>query len=623
MDNENVQNESADSDQALAICSTLWDERNMTPNEKLLALIKSRQQKNTEFGYGILTADRHVRNMVDACGLDAYEKLMPSRSMSFDDCLQKAKGTLVYSNADMRVEEVKQTSEVSDIELPKNTLMVFKHVLTTPRKDRDGDVLRTQGAEVDPNMLLLWQHVHTLPIGKMLQIAEQNSNKLSLISAIVDMNELSHDAAVMVDNDMARFSHGFRALQFEELKEEEGDVTSPGGFDIKQFEIMEESIVSVPSNVDAQVEEQMLDLIEGNRLTSDMMKEYGRTLRERHPVSIPVTVDITTKVNGVVQTNETADEVRKRLSASERQQVEEAVRQQMYGNHLSLVGNPAIIDGMIEQIDRLSATHNETKEVQNEDKSRGGSASSEEQGNEGDPSTPEEAKTTGVETVETEATQDQKMSGPLEGSWEWIESELRRSAKNFLQTTDIGMGDRDWAYVVATFADHAVVCVEKPEAGVPDEFRYFKVEWELKDGKPEFKGTPVQVEIVTTTELIERYPNLVSMKSQAEKTGRALSRGTVRILTDVKDDLIELKERENMSRGGGAICDRCVDKLTGLIGEPEEETSTEIDTKTAIVHVLSHASSSERASLIKLLNGIELIESKAKNRQVIRALVGH
>jgi len=254
----------------------------------LIESIRQRAQKQTEFGYGIMTADRYVKNMQDVVGLDLCYQLASTRQMSFADALQKASKTLVYSNQDMLVLEKGTPSQarLDGIEVPKNTLMLFKHVLTSPRKDRDGDVLRTEGALVDPKMLLLWQHVHTLPIGKMLAVVEHNSKRLTLLSCIVDINELSHDAAVMVDNDMARFSHGFRALEFSELKETEGEVTSPGGFDIKKFEIMEESVVSVPSNADAEVQEVMLSLVEGGKLTSPMMKEYGKTLRQQQPLMV-------------------------------------------------------------------------------------------------------------------------------------------------------------------------------------------------------------------------------------------------------------------------------------------------------------------------------------------------
>jgi len=272
----------------------------MNTNDRLLATVKSRRQKQTEFGYGIITADRYVETLRDSIGLPACYRFVGTRQTSFDDLLRKASQTLVYSNSEMVV-EAKQTDAngqdtFKDVELPKNTLMAFRHVLTTSRKDRDGDVLHPDGAMVDPKMLLLFNHVPTLPIGKMVAVVEQNAKRLSLISAIVDMNELSHDAAVMVDNDMARFSHGFRALEFTEMKAG-SSLEDGGGFDVKRFEIMEESMVSCPANVDADVEEVMLSMVEGDKLTSPLMREYGKAIRDRRSVSVPgVTIKYSDRV---------------------------------------------------------------------------------------------------------------------------------------------------------------------------------------------------------------------------------------------------------------------------------------------------------------------------------------
>lgn len=328
--------ESDDRKQAVATCYSQFKGKAMTPNDTLLAAIRSRGQKQTEFGYGIRTADVFVRTLAERIGIDSCYKYAASRTTSFDDILQKAGRTLVYSNSDMVIEEkdVNTIRKDHDIELPKNTLMVFKHTLTTSAKDRDGDVLHAAGAVPDPKMLLLWQHLHTMPIGKAIAIADQNDEHLKMVSCIVDMNETSHDAAVMVDNDMGRFSHGFRAIDFEEIKE--GDKKRPSGaFDIKEYEIMEESLVSVPANVDATTEEVMLSLVEGGKLTSPMMKEYGKVLREKRSVQVPVTfreiqcssfgelkqaheaglIAGVTKAGG--KSDETIDDKRGRISASE------------------------------------------------------------------------------------------------------------------------------------------------------------------------------------------------------------------------------------------------------------------------------------------------------------------
>ena len=208
--------------------------------------------------------------------------------------MQKAAGTLSYINPGMEIKAKGEDVLPSTIERPKNTLMVFRHVLTTSTKDRDGDILRTSGAKPDPRMLLLWQHVHTLPIGKMLAVAGHTKDELQLYSCIIDMNDLCHDAAVMVDNGMGRFSHGFRALNFLEIKEGRD---SAGGFDVKEFEILEESLVSVPANPDAETEEVLLSLVEDGKLTSPLMKDYGQAVRLHRPIRIPVQFDVKVSVD--------------------------------------------------------------------------------------------------------------------------------------------------------------------------------------------------------------------------------------------------------------------------------------------------------------------------------------
>lgn len=414
----------------------------MKTNERLLESIWARGIKQSEFGYGILTADKHVQNVLDHVGLDNCYRFAAKRQMSFDDVLQKSKKTLVYSNNEMLVKEHSDT--MAGVTLPPNTLMVFRHVLTSTRKDRDGDILRTAGAEVDDRMLLLWQHVHTLPIGKMLKVHSKTSDRLELVTAIVDMNELSHDAAVMVDNDMARFSHGFRALEFDELKAEEGETTAPGGFDVKRFEIMEESMVSVPSNVDATVEETVLSLVEGGKMTSPLMKCWGQGIREKQPVSVPVG-----------------------------------------GGKRVVIQNTVWVD--------------DEEELTNEGEPKGA-----EQGTKG-PSEKADEHADDKGTNEAAGAGDTEVKSALSGSWEDIESNLRMKAGPYLASMGIDVTDH-MIWIVGTFSDHAIVCVEKRSSNVIDEFRYFKIAWVMQGDEPVFTGTPEPVEINVSVESAQRSP---------------------------------------------------------------------------------------------------------------------
>lgn len=557
-----------DQEQAVAICNSMWEEskKEMTPHNRLLGLVRDRTKKQTEFNYGILTADRYVKRFLDEIGIQACYRHMCRTAgpwASFDDVMQKAAGTLSYINADMEVKAKGDDELPPSIECPKNTLMVFRHVLTTSTKDRDGDILRTKGARPDPRMLLLWQHVHTLPIGKMLAVAEHTKDELQLYSCIVDMNELCHDSAVMVDNEMARFSHGFRALDFMEIKEEQD---SPGGFDVKEFEILEESLVSVPANPDAEVEEVLLSLVEGGKLTSPLMKDYGRALREHREPSIPVKLDLKVSVNG-----------------------------------------------------------QEIKSNGNEPRDEAGEKSG------GETGTPEETKTDADEgRGEEKSAEDQEVKaavsmlasmsarviypGDLNGSWEMIEQSLRGIAKRYLSAMGIPLGEHEWVSVVGTYADYAIICVERQGL-----YEYFKAEWAMIEDTPSFRGDPDRVEIETTTEIIEKMKALreESARSGAEKrtdkqlmkAGRVLSKANEGKIRGAIDDLDEAGKTDGISRGCKALIKQAKRNLGEVVaslgaGDGEEKNEPEVNVKTAMAVLLASGGEKELTIITSMLKTI-------------------
>lgn len=157
---------------------------------------------------------------------------------------------------------------LGDVEAPKHTLMVLRHVVTTPREDRDKDVLLTSGAKVDPKMPLLWQHLIGVPIGKMVAVVDHTPEVLRVATALLDLNELTHDAAKLIEADALRFSHGFRVLEYRERK-------ASTGFEVTSFEILEVSLVSVPSNVDA-----VIEMYAKGGLSSEPMKRFAKGLDE-------------------------------------------------------------------------------------------------------------------------------------------------------------------------------------------------------------------------------------------------------------------------------------------------------------------------------------------------------
>lgn len=273
-------------DQAFAVCNSLWENRTVTVHEKLLKAIRERRDRKSEFGYGLTTADQYVRKAFNECGAGLTCRAFDS-SGSVDSVIKAAAEKLAYANPDMVLE--KQTSNASNfgeilpegVEVPANTLMVLRHTVTTPREDRDRDVLVTDGAALDPKAPLLWQHMHTLPLGKVVTTLEHTPERLRVASALIDLNELTADAAKLIEADALRFSHGFRALEFEERKAEDESGMFPG-FRITKFEIMEVSLVSVPSNVDAEME-----LFSRGKLDSEFFKAHAKHYLAERPVQVP------------------------------------------------------------------------------------------------------------------------------------------------------------------------------------------------------------------------------------------------------------------------------------------------------------------------------------------------
>ena len=261
----------------------------MDPNLKAILDSLQGRKGRPGFGYGLGTAEGHVKRFIASAGQDALRQTGIIDEKSGVAVVKRAAETLTWCDDSMVVEE-KLTNSTdfrtvmpSGVDLPKNTLMVIRHVLTTDRKDRDEDILRTGGGSLDPKSPLLWQHMHAMPIGGVLAEVEHTDNKLTVVSAILDMpgamGEIVKDAATLVEANMLRFSHGFRVLEFDEL-EKSGDGGWPG-FDIKRFEIMEASLVSVPSNVDAEIE-----MIASTSFKSAFFRSIQKDVQSQRPVQV-------------------------------------------------------------------------------------------------------------------------------------------------------------------------------------------------------------------------------------------------------------------------------------------------------------------------------------------------
>jgi len=252
---------------------------------KMLAEVKKRQDQHfsfKEFGYGLSVASQYVKGWSELIGgakssylsgIDIKEAIKRSENI-FTWCEGKQPDETTKAGDDFfdAGASLKKFKLPEGVEVPKNSLMVFRNVITTNDEDRDGDVLHTAGAKIDQPLPLLWQHMSALPIGKMLSIDKHTEKLLRVFSVLLDMNDLTEDTAKLIEAGVLRISHGFIPLKFDERETDSKDVPWRG-FDIREFEVMEESTVSVPSNRAATV-----DMFSRDVFKSPIMRGIGKEL---------------------------------------------------------------------------------------------------------------------------------------------------------------------------------------------------------------------------------------------------------------------------------------------------------------------------------------------------------
>lgn len=584
----------------------------------LLALIKSRQDQEAEFNYGIQTADRYVSTLATCVGSDLCYRYGSTKSVSFNDALKRAGRTLTYSNPEMRVKDVYSEKMPDGIEIPKHALMVFKHILTTPRKDRDGDILRTKGARPDPAMLMLWQHVHTLPIGKSLGVAEHNEKQLVMYSAIVDVNELAQDAAVMIANKMGRFSHGFKALEFSAIKEGKavpGKTTGEKGFDVTRFEIMEESLVSVPANVDAETLEVYLDLIEGEKLTSSIMKSYGKSLRTTRSDRFPG------------------------MALDEKHATEEKGKEGSCGCG-SPPDKPCGCGGKKPPSEKTDDDADKGEPDDTGTKDDKGVAECPECGVElEDGECPEcgyvakPSKEKPEEEVEEEKSlkPNKGMSlsssfyGSLPDSWESVQETLRMSVLSYMKSEGVikeapSNSPGDYAMLISTNLGSAIVRVEI--SGSPFEVKFYKVMWELDGNKsPKFTGAPKEVQIQVSADVIEKAVKL-DKGMFGTKAGRVLSKGNYEIIKEVHDGMEELHEHCS-TRSGKALCQKCQTSLKSVLDGASKQEPPELEAEKtfSLSNWLADSSPEDRKRFKGVLEAMESVDATQRLTKQFRQSV--
>lgn len=265
----------------------------LTPDELSAAVLADIHERKSAGLYGIRTARPYLKSL-DVCIAGAGMCPKSLFGKSTDDwqlALKEAESRLTYCGPDLLIKEA--DIRTSSLIAPK-ALMEFGHVITTTRKDRDGDILECSGGKIDKQMPLLAFHNQSQVLGPFVELTRHDSDAIEGRSAILDTS-YGRDMVVLVEGKALRISHGFKTLKAEpiEMKKLDGGREVPNGWHVKQFHIMEVSLVSVPANEDA-----VITSFSKGLLHDPLVKAWAGAKFESRPKMVPVSVEI--RENGEV-----------------------------------------------------------------------------------------------------------------------------------------------------------------------------------------------------------------------------------------------------------------------------------------------------------------------------------
>lgn len=487
----------------------------MDENELLQSLLAS--VKDRESGrWGVRTAKDYLATfgLTAPPGVDD-PSLWPQH-------LTAAESKLVYANEDMTVLDAKASGLA--LEKTEGSLLDFACVLTATTKDRDGDILESAGAELDPQMPLLWQHLPTQPIGKMVKKLSQDARDVRVHFAIANTT-LGRDAATLAEFGALRLSHGFRPIEAEPIK------GASHGWHVKRFATFEGSLVSIPSNVSG-----VITAFSREKLHHPLVKSWAKAHADARPAAVVVPPAIDDIKSGRVLSAENEKKI-KTAHALLHEVVQSNARHDSDGKSL--------VDAVGELVKQLDAKGGKPacsckcaacakcagmpKGAMVEPKPGAGmtckcgcGACQKCMG------APKDASPDAL-----------KVYVPIEGSWDWIRSKLAPTLSTYLMGKG-KLGRSDYAWIDSMFPDAAMVCVDSYPRST-----CWKLAWKLTDGVPAWDGEPVAVEVVARMEEIKAHHAAIAKRAvesldatavsgllaQRLMNGAALSLGAANILT--------------------------------------------------------------------------------------------
>lgn len=125
-------------------------------------------------------------------------------------------------------------------------------IASTPKQDRDNDIMDMEGAQFALPMPLLWQHKHNEPIGEVTA-ATVTTDGIEITATIVKIDDDGplknriDEAWQSIKSGLVKgLSIGFRLLEYQYLDDSYG-------LHIKEWEWYELSAVTIPANPDGKI----------------------------------------------------------------------------------------------------------------------------------------------------------------------------------------------------------------------------------------------------------------------------------------------------------------------------------------------------------------------------------
>lgn len=125
-------------------------------------------------------------------------------------------------------------------------------IATTPKKDRDDDIMDMAGCKFALPIPLLWQHNHNEPIGEVTE-ARVTDDGIEITATIVKIEEegalknRTDEAWQSIKSGLVKcLSIGFKLIEYNYMEDS-------WGLHIKEWEWYELSAVTVPANPDAMI----------------------------------------------------------------------------------------------------------------------------------------------------------------------------------------------------------------------------------------------------------------------------------------------------------------------------------------------------------------------------------